>query len=484
MIAAASNFGGYIFEEGRLTYRQLSAGSIGSAATSWTRAYLFGDPLNGPGRRVRLSGALNAFTEIDSAGHTTPTWSLDLEEAYWAETWRALTLKVGQQVIAWGALDSLSPTDLFDVIDRRFQIGRAQEDGTARLGIPAVRALISLAESHLLDLVVAPFASVDRGFISGTNVALFRPGLADDLLTGFRAQVMQTVPADQQMAYEALVAGAVGRTLGLAPEWQAQTSLGGIWGGPTAPGFAPEAGLRLSGATSALEYGATVMTVHERVPLVQIDDRILAAFLAPGSLSAADLQAATLAAAQSVTTSLPRFQAVGTDLGFHWDRMMYKVEAAYRSGASHYDLNLHSFSPPQVSAGAHAEYVNGERFGVVVEGLWTRALTDQPLLFIFRQQVRLSGRAYAALGDRERLRLQIEGAYEFLYEDFYAGPDVSFDLTEHAALSAGVKYFGGKPTFLTYAALADPASRATLRVGAFSYYRDESFTYAKLRVGF
>jgi hypothetical protein len=85
---------------------------------------------------------------------------------------------------------------------------------------------------------------------------------------------------------------------------------------------------------------------------------------------------------------------------------------------------------------------------------------------------------------RDRIHLEISAAYQIGFNDYFVSPYVAYDLTDHFTLALGLVYLGGAELKLDYETLRDPTALMVLQGGAFSYFKDSSYAFAKVKFGF
>lgn len=474
--------GGYLFEELRVDTRDQSEQTGESPFETWTRAYLFMEPKLGSATKFRVSAALNFFTQ-QRDGTTQGLYTVGLDEAYLFHAFSSLQLKIGQQVISWGVMDSQSPQDQLSPRDVRFTILKPQDEGLERVPVLAARAFFPVTSQHTLEAVFVPIAPMMRGATVGTDFALLRPGLLSGLASDY-AGLAAGAPAELQplfLGLSNLLAG-LGQ---LSPRDQLQDTAAN----PLAPGPAyalsnVEGGARMTGTTGIFDYGLSVLTAHERLPRLHLSEAARALLLGGTLPETAEPQAGALELASMLRAEYPRFTLYGLDVAARLGPVILKAEAAYRNRSTFYRLDLQPVSAEQLDAGLHLEYLRGTTFTFVLEALGTHILRDtRDLAFVEQDSVRLLGRlSYSVL--RERLRFRLEGGYELAYEDFFIAPDVTYELSDQLTVSVGAQYFGGPAVTLGLETLTQPAAFARVKLGAFSYYRDQSFFLARLKYGF
>lgn len=121
---------------------------------------------------LRLSG--EALYQLRTGDKSEWSWETDLYEAYVDHRAGAWDLRLGQQIVSWGRVDALNPTDNLNPQDFREIVTINADD--RKIPIPMVRARRAVAHGHW-DVIYIPFFEPDEFDIIGADFALLGPGV-------------------------------------------------------------------------------------------------------------------------------------------------------------------------------------------------------------------------------------------------------------------------------------------------------------------
>lgn len=476
--------GGYVYEEARLDVQLQSEENGEAYFEAWSRIFAFVEPKIGLTTKLRLSADVDIFLQVRDEAFA-PLSDVALEEAYLAHAFDFVQFKLGRQIINWGVLDVASPQNQINPRDLRFSIINADEDGLDYVPVLAARALFPIGR-FTFDAAVIPIVPIRRGAVFGTDFADLRPNLLNDALDGFRDRVVREVQPAYQPTYLGLA-----DTLGdfvdvINPRTGADSDTLQLFSTP--PPFNPknfEAGARLTGSIDNFDLGVSFQALHYRTPRVTISPRLREIIFDLPPISTNELQSITANLPNQIQGDFPRFYLFGGNLGLRLGEVILKAETAYKTNQNFYNSSLDPISADRIDTGLHLEYIRGTAIQVVVEAIHSHVFSDQVdnlLLFTQDNVTLFLGISFSTL--RDRLKLELNGAYEIAYRDFYVAPQIAYKFTDELALFAGAQIFWGPPADLSYDIIRDPTKLSEVDEGVFSYYRDNSFAYMRLKYGF
>jgi len=121
---------------------------------------------------LRLSG--EALHQLRTGDKSEWSWETDLYEAYVDHRSGAWDLRIGKQIVSWGRVDALNPTDNLNPQDYREIVTINADD--RKIPITMVRGRRAVAHGHW-DVIYIPFFEPDKFDIIGADFALISPGI-------------------------------------------------------------------------------------------------------------------------------------------------------------------------------------------------------------------------------------------------------------------------------------------------------------------
>lgn len=211
-------------------------------AGAWSRARLETDVKLSESLRLVVEGRALWRAGLQYGGERAKSsFEGFLGEAYVDWYTPRVDVRVGQQVLAWGANAAFAPTDVLTPRDLRTSLLLTEPD-EARLPAFAVRALAPVGPLTV-SAVWTPFFAAHRYDVFGQDVALLQPGL--------------------------------GLTLPLAVEASAEDELQEGLLETQRPGPLPgDLGLRVQGEVEGIRLGASWVWAAEKLPQVALDPEL------------------------------------------------------------------------------------------------------------------------------------------------------------------------------------------------------------------
>jgi hypothetical protein len=121
---------------------------------------------------LRLSG--KALHQMRNGDGTRWDWETDLYEAYVDHRLADWNLRLGQQIVSWGRVDALNPTDNLNPQDYREIVTINADD--RKIPIPMIRARRTVTHGNW-DVIYIPFFEPDEFDVVGADFAVITPGI-------------------------------------------------------------------------------------------------------------------------------------------------------------------------------------------------------------------------------------------------------------------------------------------------------------------
>ena len=320
-------------------------------------------------RAKKLEAAASGLIEWDVFDHRT-AFEANLRELYVGALWDHFAVRVGNQRIAWGKADAISPNDILNPRDLRDPLLTDPE--LRHTPSFAIRADLT-GGVHSLQVVVQPFFVPDRYDLYGSNWAVIQPSSPLPYRGFFRllSQVFDpTLHDDVQRLF-------------------AQTRL------PTAP----SAGARYTYSGHRLDASLYYHYGYSATPAVALAPDFAQAI---GSIDWTTAKPSTLAPVlqlldageQPFTATFVRRHHLGVDGVTTVGPFALKLDAAYETAAVFYRPDLVSFTSPVAQAVGTVEYQSGELGKVVLlEGIYQRIFDPLPAVGLLGYRANTLGAA-------------------------------------------------------------------------------------------
>lgn len=363
----------------------------GSVAGRWELA---------PAWEVQLAARVDGHHQAGSPDFDS--LRLDYGESFVRYRGEGVRATLGPQVILWGRIDEVPPTDRLSVQDlTRFVLDELPD---RRRAVPALR-VEGFRGDYKLDVVWIPefraaelphpdsiWSPVDR--INGRLL-----GVEDNALLG------QFVSAG---SYDEDEHG---------------------WGG---------AGIRLSRSGAALDYALTVQRFKHSAPYYELHPTVRATYL--GTLDVATALAST--SASTFTARHPSSWLFGADLGFASDRATWRMEAAYLSDVPVTTADLRMVTLAGLDWMMGVEFYPGDgdvRANLQIGG---RHLLDAPSI-LDRANIYTFNGSFESLLAHGRWRAKLRFSSGLDEKDIYLNPELAYLGLEPHELYVAVHYFDG-----------------------------------------
>jgi len=312
-------------------------------------------------RGKQFEAAASGLLEFDVFDKRT-AYEASVRELYLGGIWDHFDLRVGNQRIAWGKGDAISPNDVVNPRDLRDPLLTDTE--LRRIPTFAVRADIE-GGSHALQLVFQPFFIPDNYEINGSNWSIIQPTTPDSIRGLFR-----------------LINGLFDESLhDPAQRLFAQTSL------PDRP----SGGARYTFTGHNFDASLYYHYGYTSTPEVKIDPNFA------GAISMVDWRTATPTALAPVlglldmgiapySAAFDRRHHVGFDGVTTVGPIAIKVDAGYDTKAVFYQPDIESFVTGQTQGVLSLEYQTGE-IGklLLLEGVYTHLTHTPPELIGYKR---------------------------------------------------------------------------------------------------
>jgi len=349
----------------------------------------------------------------------------DLREAYLGFFWPAVDLRIGQQRVAWGRADFMSPNDVINARDLRDPF--LGETELRYLPTPVVRASVS-GGAVTFEAVVSPFFVPDRFDVYGANWAALQPRSPAE----FQAFVGNA---------STLVDASVERDF--APLWR-QTER------PEDNGKGISAGARLSANLSGTDLSAYYHYGFDSLPFLSATPEF-AEYLAETNFSS--LRASNFAPLldlldadiQPYRARYIRRHHAGFDLATAIGSVTLRLDVGYDTQRVFYTTNLLSFASPAVLGVAAFEYQTGSLDDVLIIEVLGAHLLDKPTepLYVYEQDsVAVAGTLRWSLSDSWGIDLR--GVAGIVPKTYVLQPALRYKPTDAFSVRVGALLLNGE----------------------------------------
>jgi hypothetical protein len=285
-----------------------------------------------------------------------------LRELYLGFFWKSLDLRIGQQRVAWGKADFVSPNDVVNARDSRDPF--VSETELRHVPTPLVRADLDLGFGTL-EGIFSPVFIPDTADIYGSNWA----GVQPDAPAGVRGFLGILNRSFDRSLYDQM------------QRLFAQTSL------PKADLTTPSAGARFSWSIHNLDVSHYYHYGYDG-PFITLDPQFAAIlggvdFTRAGLADFGPLYAAVDAGQKPFTATYVRRHHVGIDAATTVGPFALRLDAAYQSNRVFFRRDLLGVTSPAFQGVASIEYQTGDKDKIIlVEGMYMRIFDDPgaPLL--------------------------------------------------------------------------------------------------------
>lgn len=373
---------------------------------------------------VRLSASLRALVEArlrfraaTQAGfeRTKAFAEAEVGEAFVDVYSPKVDLRLGQQVMAFGANVAFAPTDILNPRDLRFGFLLAEPEDS-KLPVPAVRALGQVGRVTLTGVVV-PFFVPSRYTVFGQDESLLQPA------SGVRVPRERVDPSIEDRVQPRLL--------------ETERPMAFPWLGD----FGARATLD---ATSDVKVGLSWVWANEKLPRVTLDPEAERFLLAEGRGEPLDpalglsLQNRLRAGETLYTGSYGRQHVFAIETSALVHTTQLDVDLGYSPAQTLYDARLRSVRKPVYTAviGATQAEDSPLRYGFSYVGLVVPDVAPEELLFLLEPGTARGGArtaffhlfaadlTWTSFGDR--LRLGLRALVEPVQQSFAVAPSASW----------------------------------------------------------
>ncbi len=391
------------------------------------------------GRRAKIKVAGRMDAEVGlNLGNTLGV------ERYEAAVWDTyadiygswLDVRAGNQIVAWGVCDLLTPNDVVNARDlRRGPLSPLDE---VRLPVLALKGKAFSGPLWLEGLWV-PVAPANRF----------------DLVIGDFALLGRNAPTRNERTVGAIVNGlADDPTLGLAIRPILDI------GSPPANGLRTgELGARAGLSTRRVDVSAMFLWGHEKNPRIQVDPELTrvisetpADMLGPMQIAMAISQLSMMGR-PAIVTSYPRQFHVGGGIATRLEPIGVKLEAGYQPQANTV-LVKPGAGPllgttrdlPHLAVTASLDYQRGDRFNAVLEASHLRVLdvpSDQAVFQFDRDQLWMVAARLEWHAQKLPLSARFTGFVDLSSPSFALGPALSYQGSDRVSVELSASLYGG-----------------------------------------
>jgi hypothetical protein len=325
-----------------------------------------------------VSGALGMAIQIEGSGEnlgfrewgsqgTGVLLDANLREAFLGFYGRKFDLRLGQQRVAWGVADVLSPNDVVNARDLRDPF--LAEPEMLRIPTPVVRGSAYWG-AVTLELLFSPVFVPDRGSLYGRNWSAIQPDAPAEVRGLFATLARSVDPSVQENVNEALY----------------QTRL------PNRNGSGLSGGAKMAVHSRALDLNFYYHFGYDGMPYLWIDPALL------GVLRATDFGQSGVAALAPILRAVDggfvplyaeyvRRHHAGFDLVAEAGPFMLRIDAAYQSQRVFYRSDLASIASPAVLGVLSLDYQTGSVDKVfIVEWVYIRVIDTQGATLLAYEQ--------------------------------------------------------------------------------------------------
>ena len=333
---------------------------------------------------ARFTGRLDG--DVQTGDPDVEQIALDYGESYLRYRDPALRLTLGPQVILWGRLDELAPTDRMSVVDlSRFMLDDLED---RRRAVPALR-LEHFIGGFKTDLVWIPrFRAAELP----DSDSIWHP---IDRREG-RILGLPTTPAMSALIEHATLDDGTEETDG-------------------------QFGLRLSRSLTRLDYAVTVQRARQSTPYYQLNPTVRAALL-----SGMDPVSAT-ASTESATfqAQYPKSWLFGGDLGFAAGGVTWRFEGAYLSDLPVTTTDLRYVTQEGIDWGVGGEFFPGDGDTRVTLQVLGHQILNPESILDWERTYALTGEVEFSF-DRDRWRAGLRFWADLNQTSLYLNPTVTF----------------------------------------------------------
>lgn len=377
-------------------------------------------------RGKQYEATASGLLEFDVFDHRT-AYQTTVREMYVGGIWDGFALRIGNQRIAWGKGDAISPNDVVNPRDLRDPLLTDTE--LRRIPTFLVRADIE-SGAHALQLLFQPFFIPDGYDISGSNWSIIQPTTPESIRGLFR-----------------LINGLFDPTLhDPAQKLFAQTTL------PTNP----SGGARYTYTGHNFDVSLYYHFGYNTTPTVTINPQFA------GAIAMVDWRTATPTTLGPVlglldmgispySAAFTRRHHVGFDGVTTVGPIAVKIDAAYENKAVYYQPDIESFVTGQAQGVLSLEYQTGE-IGklLLLEGVYTHLMHTPPELGLIGYKRDTYGAAMTARWTFfDVIEAELRAVYELEPRTIVLQPQIAYRRRSNGfTVAAGALYLHGDPISL------------------------------------
>ncbi len=377
-------------------------------------------------RGKHYEATASGLLELDAFDHRT-AYQASVREMYIGGIWDGFALRIGNQRIAWGKGDAISPNDIVNPRDLRDPLLTDTE--LRRIPTFLVRGDLE-SGSHALQLLFQPFFLPDGYDISGSNWSIIQPTTPESIRGLFR-----------------LINGFFDSTLhDPAQRLFAQTSV------PTAP----SGGVRYTYTGHNFDASLYYHYGYNTTPTVTIDPQFA------GAIAMIDWRTATPTTLAPVlglldmgiapySAAFTRRHHVGFDGVTTFGPVAVKLDAAYETKAVYYQPDIESFVTGQAQGVLSLEYQTGE-IGklLLLEGIYTHLMHTPPELGLIGYKRDTYGAAMTARWTFfDVIEAELRAVFEVEPRTIVLQPQLAYHRRSNGfTVAAGALYLHGDPLSL------------------------------------
>ncbi len=372
--------------------------------------------------------------ELYANGKTHTFKEIDLYEGYADLTFSRFDLRLGKQIVSWGRTDIISPVNNLNPRDMRGFFNPEIED----LRLPL---LMGRLDYYIGDFTVeviyipffepSPFHLYGHDYAALKQIELIPPptGLLETLVDHDIFPDIWSLSDLTPELWSRLEPAL------LATKWPRDNFAEGS-----------EAGIRLTWSGQGLDLAASYLFTRSDLPTVTLDPGLID-FFTDGTLTLAEYLEVVekINRGSSIYRSrYERIHIIGADLAASVGPVILNAEAACHLKRTYYQSEADKVRSPTFFYTLSLDYLWRGRYFLVGQFFHSIVLesVDRPLLFYDRHTTGLAAAFRASFLD-EALRYEIVAICLLNRGDLILSPRVSYKVTDHLSISAGLNWFEG-----------------------------------------
>ena len=360
-------------------------------------------------------------------------WLSWVDDAYIDHKVGQTKLRIGNQVVRWGKLESTTLLDVLNPTDLRHGVLSPIED--RRIAIPMLRARRDWGAIGV-DAVFIPFFVPARQSFLGSDWSLFPPGLlertlqsaenweSDALTEGFNQAVVTGLSDALEQADSALMNG-LDRTLGQA-------------GTPTALGQGAEAAVRWQWYGPGFDLALQGGSVLEDTTTIIADPTLLQSLSNQAFPTTSELGVLIEGIGDALEFVHPRFFYAGLDASSTLGVFTVRGEAAAFKGRALLTRDMSLSTSDEVGAGLGLDWLTNPNIQATVETSWRHLVNvDESTLLIRNQNEYAISAQVSSNLFRNQLKPQLIAQIDPMRTEAAIILDIAWRYSDHVQFNVG-----------------------------------------------